>query len=90
MSDHDPFDGVYETSGASPQVEVPPSEAQAAPAPTTAQPAAGEQPSKHRETYTLGWLRRQDKDDLQAIARDRGLDTTGTRDVLIARIAESQ
>lgn len=86
MSDHDPFDGVYETSSASSKVEVPPSEAQAAPAPTTAQPAAGEQ----RETYTLGWLRRQDKDDLQDIARDRGLDTTGTRDVLIARIAENQ
>ena len=95
MSEHDPFDGIYESAGnqpnhetsgdrVRPQEEVPPSEAQAAPQPPIpAQPAAGEQ-------YSMRFLRRADKVDLQKIARDRGLDDSGTRDALISRIATHQ
>jgi hypothetical protein len=92
MSEHDPFDGIYddETSGdrVRPQEEAPPSEAQAAPNhPTPAQPAAGgQEPGR----YSMTFLRRADKADLQQIARDRGLDASGTRDALISRIATHQ
>lgn len=83
MSEHDPFDGIYDDIPAQPSKPVedePADEPQDAP-----QVEQG-----HSVTYSVPFLRRQDKGDLQKIAGKRGLNTDGGRDALVDRILADQ
>lgn len=82
MSTHDPFDGLYDDIEAS-NVATSPAEQQQVVSDTA---HAGE-PQQH---YTRTDLSRMRKSELQALARERGLDATGDRDDLIDRIFVAQ
>lgn len=93
MSTHDPFDGVYDSVPA-PRAESPkaePSEAKAPePEKTESAPVTRNRDKSVDTVYSTPFLRRQSKGDLQEIARDKGLDTSGGRDDLVDRIEADQ
>jgi hypothetical protein len=82
MSTHDPFDGIYDESA--PSVHAEPDKADAD------EPEQEVVSSRDETVYSTPFLRRQDKADLQKIAGDRGLSTSGTRDDLVDRILDAQ
>lgn len=76
MSDHDPFDGIYDEP--------------AAPEPVADDATEAPAPAVEVSVYTASQLTRMKKAELQAVARERGLDTDGDRDALIERIEAAQ
>jgi hypothetical protein len=93
MSTHDPFDGIYDESAPSVHAEPdkadadkPEQEVVSADGRTGDATAEGE----HFAFFGHSYLQRMDKDDLQARARERGLDSSGTRPQLIERIVAWQ
>jgi hypothetical protein len=78
MSDHDPFDGIYDEPATQKPVADDATESEA--------PA----PAVEVSVYTNTQLTRMRKADLQAVARERGLDSSGDREELIERIEAAQ
>lgn len=89
MSEHDPFDGLYDESARQEPLVGAPQE-------RLAQPAQDEDPVPpasevaHPETYTRSQLERMRKAELQVAARERGLSPAGDRDTLIAAVWAAQ
>jgi hypothetical protein len=98
VSDHDPFDGIYDRSMIPKSETDKPAESEDSDtlydsASVHAEPQAevsqDVQPSVDT-VYSAPFLRRQSKADLQKIARSKGLDDSGTRDEMIDEIEEHQ
>jgi len=89
MSDHDPFDGIYEDAPVQASKPASAPVPQPAPAPEPA-PAEPREPAVEVSVYTHGQLDDMRKAELQVLARERGLDDGGTRDDLIERIETAQ
>jgi hypothetical protein len=101
MSEHDPFDGIYDDVPAGPGdsgeqqplVGAP----QERPANVDAQDEQAVEESAppatevaHPETHSRTQLARMRRAELQAAARERGLSTSGDRDDLIERVWAAQ
>ncbi len=81
MSDHDPFDGIYDSAPPAAAVEA----ERQKPDDKDDEPQ-DEKPQK----YSIAFLRARSKADLQKIAESRDLDASGGRDALAERILEAQ
>lgn len=98
MSDHDPFDGVYTRSMIAedkpePKAETESSDTLYDSASVHAEPEAEVEQnvqSADDTDYSLPFLRRQSKAELQDICKAKGLDASGGREDMIERITEAQ
>lgn len=94
MSEHDPYDGNYDDApapAAAPQADsgtMAPEAPSSSSDTSTAEPPP--EPAVEVSVYTHTQLERMRKADLQAVARERGLDNVGDRDDLIERIEAAQ
>jgi hypothetical protein len=78
MSAHDPFDGKYD--------DAPSGESRAQREESVEAP----EPAIEVSVYPRGQLVRMQKAELQDLARQRGLSTSGTREELIERVETAQ